>query len=181
MNSHLLATKLRPPAIPPKRTERPHLVERLNQGLEAGRDITLVAAPAGFGKTVCVGDWVRTLDWPVAWLTLDPADDEPGRFFTYFIAVLQQVETGVGEEIAGLLAAGQLPPSEIISTTLINEVLAIEHSFLLVLDDLQLIQDRFILHVLQTLVSNLPQALHLVLLTREDPDLPLARLRPATS
>jgi len=111
VDSHLLATKLRPPAIPPKRTERPHLVERLNEGLGAGRPITLVSAPAGFGKTVCVGDWLRTLDWPVAWLTLDPADDEPGRFFTYFIARAEQVEAGVGEEIAGLLASGQLPPS----------------------------------------------------------------------
>ena len=173
MNSHLLATKLRPPAIPPKRTLRPQLVRRLNDGLEAGRQITLLSAPAGFGKTVCAGDWVSTLGWPVAWLTLDPADDEPQRFFTYFFAALQQAAPGVGEEIAALLAAGQLPPGDIISATLINDLLAAEHSFLLVLDDLHLIQDRFILQVLQTLVGNLPPALHLVLLTREDPDLPL--------
>lgn len=177
MNSHLLATKLRPPAIPPKRTLRPHLVRRLNEGLEAGRQITLLSAPAGFGKTVCAGDWVSTLGWPVAWLTLDPADDEPQRFFTYFCAALQQAAPGVGEEIAALLAAGQLPPGDIISATLINDLLAAEQNFLLVLDDLHLIQDHFILQVLQTLVGNLPPALHLVLLTREDPDLPLARLR----
>jgi len=132
VNSHLLATKLRPPAIPPKRTRRPHLVRRLQDGLEAGRQITLLSAPAGFGKTVCAGDWVRTLDWPVAWLTLDPADDEPQRFFTYFCAALQQAAPGVGEEIAALLAAGQLPPGEIISATLINDLLAAERSFLLI-------------------------------------------------
>ena len=177
MNSHLLATKLRPPAISPKRTQRPHLVRRLSDGLEAGRQITLLSAPAGFGKTVCAGDWVSTLGWPVAWLTLDPADDEPERFFTYFFAALQQAAPGVGEEIAALLAAGQLPPGDIISATLINDLLAAEHSFVLVLDDLHVIQDRFILQVLQTLVGNLPPALRLVLLTREDPDLPLARLR----
>ena len=177
VNSHLLATKLRPPAIPPKRTLRPQLVQRLNDGLEAGRQITMLSAPAGFGKTVCVGDWVSTLRWPVAWLTLDPADDEPQRFFTYFFAALRQAAPGVGEEIAALLAAGQLPPGDIISATLINDLLAAEHNFLLVLDDLHVIQDRFILQVLQTLVGNLPPALHLVLLTREDPDLPLARLR----
>ena len=173
MNSRLLATKLRPPAIPPKRTLRPHLVRRLHEGLEAGRQITLLSAPAGFGKTVCAGEWVRTLDWPVAWLTLEPADDEPQRFFTYFCAALQQAAAGVGEEIAALLAANQLPPGDIIRPTLIDDLLAVEHCFLLVLDDLHLIQDRFIQQVLQTLVGNLPPAL----LTREDPDLPLARLR----
>jgi LuxR family maltose regulon positive regulatory protein len=177
VNPHLLTTKLRPPAVPPKRTPRPHLGQRLQDGLAAGRQITLLSAPAGFGKTVCVGDWLHTLDWPVAWLTLDPADDEPQRFFTYFCAALQQAAPGVGEEIAALLAAGQLPPGDIISTTLINDLLAVEHSFLLILDDLHVIQDRFIVQVLQTLVGNLPPALHLVLLTREDPDLPLARLR----
>ena len=106
MNSHLLATKLRPPAIPPKRTQRPHLVRRLNDGLEAGWQITLLSAPAGFGKTVCVGDWVSTLDWPVAWLTLDPADDEPQRFFTYFFAALQQARRRRGGDCR---AAGSGP------------------------------------------------------------------------
>jgi LuxR family maltose regulon positive regulatory protein len=177
VTSSLLATKLHRPSIPPKRVQRPHLIQRLNEGLEFDRQITLVSAPAGFGKTTCIGEWVDGLDWPVTWLSLDPADDDPGRFFAYLAAALQKVHPDLGREIAGVLRSGQLPPGEIISTTLVNDVLELEGRFLLVLDDFQVIQDRFILQVMQRLVANLPQPLHLVLLTREDPPLPLARLR----
>jgi LuxR family maltose regulon positive regulatory protein len=149
----------------------------LNEGLEFGRQITLVSAPAGFGKTTCISEWVNTLDCPVTWLSLDPADDDPGRFFAYLVAALQKVDDNLGREVEGVLRAGQLPPSEAISTTLSNDILELESRFLLVLDDFQVLQDRFILQVLQKLVANLPQPLHLVLLTREDPSLPLARLR----
>jgi len=78
----LLKTKLHPPSVPPRHVQRPQLVKRLNEGLELGRRITLVSAPAGFGKTVCISEWLDTLkDWPLAWLSLDLADDDPGRFF----------------------------------------------------------------------------------------------------
>jgi LuxR family transcriptional regulator, maltose regulon positive regulatory protein len=174
----LLKTKLRRPGIPPQRVQRPQLVRRLNEGLESGRQITLVSAPAGFGKTICVCEWLDTLDdWPVAWLSLDPADDDPGRFFSYLIAALQTVDGSLGREIEGLLRAGQLPPLEILSTTLINDILDSSKRFLLVLDDFQVIQDAFILQVWEALVSNLPPQVHLVLLSREDPALPLSRLR----
>ena len=177
VNSRLLATKLHSPAVPPKQIHRPQLIQRLNEGLAAGRQIALVSAPAGFGKTVCVAEWVSTVALPVAWLSLDSADDEPERFFAYFIAALQHLKLDIGEEIASLLRAGQLPPADIICSVLIDDLLAFEGPFVLVLDDFHAIQDRFILQVLQTLVSNLPPALRLVLLTREDPGLPLARLR----
>ncbi len=180
--SSLLATKLHRPSVPAKRVQRPQLIQRLNDGLEAGRNLTLVSAPAGFGKTTCIGEWLNGLDWPVTWLSLDPSDDDPGRFFTYLVATLQKVDANLGREIEGVLRSGQLPPSDVISTTLINDMLELEGRFLLVLDDFHVIQDRFILHVLEELVvnllqANLPQPLHLVLLTREDPALPLARLR----
>lgn len=175
--SGLLATKLHCPPIPPKWVRRPLLIERLNKGLEFNRRVTLVSAPAGFGKTTCVSEWVNVLDAPVTWLSLDAADDDPGRFFTYFVAALQKVDENLGREIEGVLRSGQLPPSEIISTTLINDILELEGRFLLVLDDFQVIEDHFILQVLENLIANLPQPLHLVLLTREDPSLPLARLR----
>jgi LuxR family maltose regulon positive regulatory protein len=175
--SSLLATKLHSPSLLPKRVQRPHLVQRLNEGLESGRQITLVSAPAGFGKTTCASEWVNALGCPVTWLSLGAADDDPGRFFAYLIAALQKVDASLGREIEGVLRAGQLPPAEAISTTLSNDIQELGGRFLLVLDDFQVIQDRFILQVLENLVTNLPQSLHLVLLTREDPPLPLARLR----
>jgi len=174
---NLLATKLHRPSLPPQRVLREQVLRRLNEGLESGRQITLVSAPAGFGKTVCVGEWVGSLGWPVAWLSLDPPDDDPGRFFTYLLAALQQVDPAIGAEIHKVLLAGQLPPGEIISATLINAIQPLETRFFLVLDDFQVVQDRFILQVLENLLDNLPQALHLVLVSREEPSLPLARLR----
>ncbi len=173
----LLATKLRPPAVPPARVRRPQLLQRLNEGLALGRLLTLVSAPAGFGKTTCIAGWVQTLERPVAWLSLDPADDDPLRFFTYLVAALQGVDESLGQEIGGLRRAGQLPPGEVIAATLVNDLLARDAPLLLVLDDLQLIQAPFTLEVLEQLVENLPPSLHLILLTREDPSLPLARLR----
>ncbi len=177
MSSNLLLTKLYRPLVPPKTVPRPFLSQRLDEGLQAGRQLTLVSAPAGFGKTTCISAWLNSVDIPAAWLSLDPADDEPGRFFTYLLAALSQVDGSLGREIEAVLKAGQLPPGEIISATLINDILAVDGRFLLVLDDFQMIQDPLILQVMQTLVTNLPPALHLVLLTREEPSLPLARLR----
>ncbi len=177
MFQNLLATKLHQPMPSPRWVKRPHLIQRLNEGLAAGRPITLISAPAGFGKTACASAWLSELGLPVTWLALDAADDDPGRFFTYLVAALQKIDPNVGHAIEGLLRAGQLPPGEIISATLVNDLLAYPGRFLLVLDDVHLIQERFILKVLEQLVANLPPALHLVLLTREDPALPLARLR----
>jgi len=174
---NLVATKLRRPVTPSKRVQRPQLMRRLAEGRSAGRPLTLVSAPAGFGKTMCVSDWVSTLDVPVVWLSLDADDDDPGRFFTYLIAALQQLNEDLGREIGSVLRSGQLPPGDILSATLINDVLAWKDRGVLVLDDFHVIQDRFILQVLEKLIANLPQSLHIVLIMREDPPLPLARLR----
>jgi LuxR family maltose regulon positive regulatory protein len=177
MPSNLLLTKLNRPAAPYKRLSRPSLTQRLMAGLEAGRQLTLVSAPAGFGKTTCVTEWLDHLSKPSAWLSLDSADDEPMRFFTYLIAALQKIDAGIGGEIESILRAGQLPPADIISARLVNDMVDLNGHFLLVLDDFQALQDEFILEVLRTLVANLPRPLHLVLITREEPSLPLARLR----
>lgn len=180
VKSVLLATKLHRPPTPTNRVRRPHLLQRLTEGLEAGRQITLVSAPAGFGKTTCISDWAGTLDCPVTWLSLDTADDDPGRFFTYLLAALQKVDASLGKEIESVLHSGQLPPSDVISAILINDIVRarrVEGRFLLILDDLHVIQDPSILQVLERLVASPPQPLHLALLAREDPPLPLARLR----
>jgi len=176
--SGLLTTKLNRPSLPGKWVKRTSLIRRLNEGLESGHQVILVSAPAGFGKTICVSEWVDSRDqWPAAWFSLDPADDDPGRFFSYLIAALQEIDAEIGSEIEGVLRAGQLPPVEIFSTTLIGDILSVKNRFLLVLDDFQVIQDDYILHVFENLLANLPPAIHLVLITREDPSLPLARLR----
>ncbi|MAT97116.1 MAG: hypothetical protein CL608_08240 [Anaerolineaceae bacterium] len=178
MKSNLLATKLHRPALPVQWVKRPSLTQKLHEGLVLNRQLTLVSAPAGFGKTTCITEWLNTLEsCPVAWLSLDAADNDPGRFFAYLIAALQSVDAYLGQELAGVLQSGQLPAADMIGTGLVNDILTIENRFLLVLDDFHLIQDTFILQVLETIIANQPLPLHLVLITREDPPLPLARLR----
>lgn len=178
LQSKLLGTKLHRPALPAKWIKRPHLSERLNEGLQLGRRLTLVSAPAGFGKTTCVCGWIEGLEGrQAAWLSLDAADDDPGRFFAYFVAALQVVDGRLGRALGGVLSAGQLPTTDVISATLINDIWTLEAPLVLVLDDFHVIQNRFILQALETMLTNWPQPLHLVVVTREDPPLPLARLR----
>ncbi len=177
MPSVLLHTKLRRPSLLPRRVNRPQLVASLVEGYESGRQITLVSAPAGFGKTTCIAEWLQELSLPVSWLSLDPSDNDPARFFSYFVAALQKADENIGREMEQALRSGQLPPSESISTALINDLLQVASPFLLVLDDFHVIQNPTVLEVLEKLATNLPPSLFLVLLTREDPSLPLARLR----
>ena len=99
MTSSLLRTKLYRPADPFKHVPRPFLVQRLHEGLAVGRQLTLVSAPAGFGKTTCIGEWLNTLEFPITWLSLDTADDDPGRFFTYLV-----IASNMWNSTAGFLA-----------------------------------------------------------------------------
>jgi LuxR family transcriptional regulator, maltose regulon positive regulatory protein len=173
----ILATKL---YIPPSRRSyvlRPRLVERLNDGLAAGTRLTLVSAPAGFGKTTLVGEWVASCGRPAAWLSLDDADSDLSRFLTYLIAALQTVAPGIGNGILAVLQLPQPPSPESTLTALLNELTGIEDDFLLVLDDYHVLDAKPIDDALAFLVEHLPPQLHLVIATREDPALPLARLR----
>lgn len=177
MISNLLGTKLHQPSLPSKRVERTNLIHDLNKSLVAGRTLTLISAPAGFGKSTLVSEWLRTVELPTTWLSLDQADDDPGRFFAYLIAALQKVNKNIGSDIEGALQSGQLPPLPIIAANLINDILEGTTRFLLVLDDFQMIQDQAIMEVLETILLKPPEQMHLVLITREDPLLPLSRLR----
>ena len=177
MPAPLLATKL---YIPPPRRRvvlRPRLIERLNEGLAAGNKLTLVSAPAGFGKTTLVGEWVAGCGQPAAWLSLDEGDKDPCRFLTYLIAALLRVAPGIGEGTSTLLQSPEPPPLESTLTALLNEITTIPSDVAFVLDDYHVLDARPVDDALAFLVEHLPPQLHLVIATREDPALPLARLR----
>ena len=177
MPAPILATKL---YVPPSRRRvvlRPRLVERLDEGLAAGHRLTLLSAPAGFGKTTLVSDWVAGCRRPVAWLSLDAGDSDPGRFLTYLVAALQTVAPGIGQGVLAVLQSPQPPPPESTLTALLNDVAAIPGDLVLVLDDYHVLDARPVDEAMAFLVEHLPPRLHLVIATREDPALPLARLR----
>jgi LuxR family maltose regulon positive regulatory protein len=187
----LLTTKLYIPPVRAGLVPRPRLIERLDEGLRSGRRLTLISAPAGFGKTTLVSEWVHgrgcrsevTSPLRVAWLSLDEGDSDLARFLAYFIAALQSTEAG--REQAGKIGGGALtalqspqpPPAEAVLTSLINEIAAIPDRRLLVLDDYHLIEARPVHEALAFALEHLPPNMHLVIATREDPHLPLARLR----
>ena len=173
--AHLLATKLFVPPARATRVLRPRLIERLNDGLQ--RKLTIVSAPAGFGKTTLVSAWVAGCGRQVAWLSLDEADSTPARFLTYLIAALQTIDRNIGAGVVGLLQSPQPPPTESMLTALLNDITSITNDFVLVLDDYHLIDAQAVDAVLTFLLEHPPPQLHLVIATREDPQLPLARLR----
>src|SRR5215207_9282054 len=175
MSIPILATKLYIPLPRTKVVLRSHLIERLNEGLH--RKLTLVSAPAGFGKTTLVSEWVAGCGRPAAWLSLDERDNDPIRFLTYFVAALRTIAPNMGEGVLGALGSPQPPPTESILTALLNEITTIEDDFVLVLDDYHLIDARAVDNALAFLLEHLPPRMHLLISGREDPQLPLARLR----
>lgn len=171
----ILATKLYIPRPRPRAVLRQRLTERLSEGLH--RKLTLISAPAGFGKTTLLGEWLAGSDRPVAWLSLDAADRDPARFLAYLVAALQAAAAAPGAGLAGALQSPQPPPIEASLTAVLNEIAAAPRPFVLVLDDYHLIASPAIDSALAFLIEHLPPQMHLVLATREDPQLPLARLR----
>jgi LuxR family maltose regulon positive regulatory protein len=153
------------------------LIERLNEGLNSGRKLTLISASTGFGKTTVVSEWVAACERSIAWLSLDEGDNDPSCFLTYVVAALQTISASIGVRVLGLLQSPQPPPTESILTTLINDISTIPDNFILVLDDYHVIDAKPIENALTFLVRHLPPQMHLVIATREDPPLPLARLR----
>ncbi len=175
MSTPILATKLYIPPPRPKVVHRPHLIERLDDGLH--RKLTLIAAPAGFGKTTLVGEWLAATEGPVAWLALDERDNDLNHFLAYFIAAMQTIAVNFGDSVLAMLEAPPPVPTEPLLTTLINEIATLPADFVLVLDDYHVINAQSVDDTLTFLVDHLPPQMHLVITTREEPQLPLARLR----
>jgi LuxR family maltose regulon positive regulatory protein len=181
-NVPLLQTKLYVPAPRSGLVPRPRLIERLDEGLRLGRKLTLIAAPAGFGKTTLVTEWLYSKSedissCSIAWLSLDEGDNDPARFFTYLIAALRQLDEGVGQATQSLLGSPQMPPAESLAPTLVHDIAAIPTSFVLVLDDYQLIHNTLVHDALAFLLDHQPPQMRLLVATRTDPPLPLPRLR----
>jgi LuxR family maltose regulon positive regulatory protein len=177
MSTPILATKL---YIPPPRAKivlRPRLIERLDAGLTAGSRLTLISASAGFGKTTLLSEWLASCGRPAAWLSLDEGDNDPSRFLAYLVAALQTLASEIGVGVLAALRSPQPPPVESILTILLNEITTISDSFILVLDDYHVVDSKPVDQALTFLVEHQPPRMHLVIATREDPHLPMARLR----
>jgi len=175
MSTPILATKLFIPSSRSKLVLRRRLIERLNEGLKG--KLTLISASAGFGKTTLVSEWVTECGRPTTWLSLDEGDNDFTRFLSYFVATIQTIAPNTGNEVLDVLQSAQPAPAEVILTALLNEIATLQDNVLLVLDDYHLIDSRSIDNVLVFLLEHLPPQMHLVITTREDPNLPLARLR----
>lgn len=171
----IVSTKLYIPLPRPNVVNRTRLIEKMNEGLH--RKLTLVSASAGFGKTTMISEWLATCDCPVAWLSLDEGDNDPACFLTYFVASLQTMQTNIGEGVLGLLQSPQSLPIESLLIPLLNEISAIPNPFILVLDDYHVIKASMIDQAISLLIERMPPQMHLVIASREDPHLPIARLR----
>lgn len=175
MSETLLDTKLHIPRLRRDLVHRPRLLERLDTGLR--KKLTLVSAPAGFGKSTLVSEWVRYRNRPAAWLSLDKDDNDLTRFLIYFIAALQCIDAAIGVNIQSALSDSQSPPYDTLLAKLVNHIQEIQGEFTIVLDDYHLINAKSVHDSLNFLVEYLPQAMNLVIVGRADPPLPISRLR----
>ncbi len=175
MSTTLLATKLYIPPLRSAFVQRPRLVHKLNAGLKG--KLTLISAPAGFGKTTLLSACAQKCDKPIAWLSLDQGDNDPKRFLNYLIAAIQQVNPEIGRGIQVSLQSTQNLEIEFYLTSLINEISEQGDPFAVVLDDYHLITEPKIQDRLIYFVENLPISMHLIISSRSDPPWPLARFR----
>jgi LuxR family maltose regulon positive regulatory protein len=175
MTLPLLTTKLYIPSPRLELVPRPRLIERLEGGLH--RKLTLISAPAGFGKTTLLSECAAKCGYPIAWLSLDEEDNDATRFWMYLIAALQTVYVDLGKEEGQLIQTHQPPAAQAILIPLLNDVAALSNTLVLVLDDYHVISNRAIHDGILFLLEHQPQQLHLVISTRADPPLPVGRLR----
>ena len=171
----MLLTKLHIPPAGNNIVHRTELYEKLSQGLS--RKLILISAPAGFGKTTVVSDWIDQNKIPAVWFSLDHGDNDPVDFLSYIISGIQSIHKEFGESALKLLNSPNRPSDESIASLLINEILHIDQNFLLVLDDFHLINNSEILKIATYLLDHIPGNIHIVILTRSDPALSVSRLR----
>lgn len=177
MVTSLLKTKLFIPRAHPSLVPRARLVDTIETGIQKGHSVTLVAAPAGFGKTTAVSTWVGAIERPVAWLSLDDGDNEDMLFWAYVIAAIQSVFPEFGAEMLSALMSTPPAPVQDVLPDLINEIAALPAALTLVLDDYHVINNTHIHEGLAFLIDHQPHTLHIIIATRADPPVPLARLR----
>ena len=174
-NEVLLETKLFPPRWRGGLVARPHLVDHLDRGVEA--KLTLVSAPAGSGKTTLLGEWLADREAPVAWLSLDPDDSDPTRFWSYVVRALQTVDATLGSSALAVLQSSSHAPIDVALTTLLNEIASRSDDLCLVLDDYHVIESAPVHDSLALFLERMPRQMHLLIASRADPALPLPRLR----
>ena len=171
----LIRTKLQRPQVVGDHVHRVQLLERLDQRFQ--RPLTLVSAPAGYGKSTLVSCWLETSDLPAAWLSLDETDNNLHLFLSYLLAAVRKISPEAGKEIRTILNGPELPPLSILTGILINELDQIKQTFIITLDDYHVIHNHEIHDILIAILKHPPQSMHLVLATRIDPPLPLSSLR----
>jgi LuxR family maltose regulon positive regulatory protein len=170
-----LQTKLFVPPLGSTWISRKRLIQRMDEGFQ--RRLILISAPAGFGKTTLLVDWVHQRKIPVAWFSVDKADNDPLWFLTYVISGLRKLKSGTGKSALEMLQSPQPPPVEAILINLINDVIQIRTDFALVIDDYHLVDARPVHDMIAFLHENQPEQMHMILSTRADPPLPLSRVR----
>jgi LuxR family maltose regulon positive regulatory protein len=171
----LLVTKLHVPPTRAKLVSRPRLVERLREGMNC--KLTVVSAPAGFGKTTLLSEWATQSKSPVAWVSLDEGDNDPARFWAYFLAAMRTIQAGIEESARHLLDSPHPPCTETVLTVLINQTATVPDDFALILDDYHVINAQPIHSTINFLIDHSPPQMHLVIASRATPPLPVARLR----
>ncbi|HMR99090.1 MAG TPA: LuxR C-terminal-related transcriptional regulator [Anaerolineales bacterium] len=171
----ILATKIYVPSPPPKAVTRSRLLGQLDAGLH--HKLIIISAPAGFGKSTLVSEWIASRKRPAAWLSLDENDNDATRFLRYCIEALRTISLNLGAGILDALQSSQIPSTESILTALVNEITSIPNDFTLVLDDYHLTDSKSVDDALAFLIEHLPPQMHLIITTREDPSLPIPRLR----
>jgi ATP/maltotriose-dependent transcriptional regulator MalT len=171
----LLRTKLFVPLLQPKRVNRPRLTGRISSGLD--KALILVSAPAGYGKTTLVSSWLHETKIPSAWISLDEGDNDPIHFLQYFLTALQKIIPAIQLDMLSALGGSQPNPFEALLNIIINEIARCPTPFVLVLDDFHIIHAQPILDMLTFLLEHMPPQMHVVILSRTDPLLPLSHLR----